>query len=146
MASQNPSETERVEQLTVLTQRLSEIIDTEIAMLQERRPRDIMPLEEEKTRLAKIYGAEITRLRKDPRLTRDVPRRAKDSLKQATLRFHELTARQQSMLLAMKTVSERMIRDIATELARMKAPEVTYGRSATFSGGRPAPFALNRTA
>jgi len=146
MENRNQSETERVEQLTAVTDRLAEIISAELAALKDRRPSEIIGFEEEKTRLARIYAAEITRLRKDPRLTRAVPRDVTKSLRHATERFRDLTARQEAMLLAMKTISERMIRDIASELGRINAPEVTYSRNATHAGARATPFALNKTA
>jgi hypothetical protein len=146
MASKDPTETERLAQLTLLTDRLAEIISEEISILQDRRPREIAVFEEEKTRLAKIYAAEITRLRREPDVVKGVPRDVTDSLKHATSRFHEIVVRQETMLNAMKTVSERMIRDIATELNRMRAPANTYGRNAAYAGARAQPFALNRSA
>jgi hypothetical protein len=139
-------EIERAQHLTALTERLSEIITDEIALLQKRRPREIAAFAEEKTRLAKIYSGEIARLRKEPRLARDLPREVAQALKQATARFRELTARQESLLLAMRTVSERMIREVAGELHRMRAPETNYGRNAAYAGRSATPFALNKTA
>ncbi len=146
MANQNPTEAERLAQLTLLTDRLAEILSDEISMLKERRPRELTTFEEEKTRLAKIYAAEITRLRREPGAVRGVPREVTEGLKNATSRFHEIVVRQETMLNAMKTVSERMIRDIATELNRMKAPATTYGRGAAYATARATPFALNRSA
>lgn len=142
-----PNETERARQLTALTERLTEIVSSEIEALQSRRPKDITEFEEEKTRLARIFATETQRLKSDPNLVRVIPREVLAALRQAAARFREVTARQEAMLLALKTVSERMIRDIASELNRMKAPERGYGRSASPYAAHPAaPFALNSTA
>jgi len=146
MPSLPPGEIERIEQLTASADRLAEIIQDEIAFLQARRPRELAQFEEEKTRLGKIYASEIARLRKDPSLVKGLPRETLDALKRSTTRFRELTARQQTLLQAMRTVSERMIQTVATELHRMKAPETHYGRNAAYAGARATPFALNRTA
>lgn len=146
MPSPQAAEIERVEQIAATADRLAEIIEDEIAILQARRPRDLAQFEEEKARLGKIYAAEIARLRKEPDLLKALPRETLDTLKRSTTRFRELTQRQQTLLSAMRTVSERMIRDVASEFQRMKAPETQYGRNAAYAGGRASPFALNRTA
>ncbi|MFO1187067.1 MAG: hypothetical protein U1E87_06200 [Alphaproteobacteria bacterium] len=120
-------------------------IQDEIAILQARRPRDLVQYEEEKARLGKIYASEIARLRK-AFLIKGLPRETLDTLKRSTTRFRELTQRQQNMLQAMRTVSERMIKDVASEFQRLKAPETPYGRNAAYAGRSASPFALNRTA
>ena len=139
-------EAERITDLTVLTDRLSEIIEGEIVFLKERRPRELARTEEEKTRLTKIYAGEIARFRKDPNLTKSVPRDVMTALKTATTRFRALVQRQEALLYGMQTVSERMIREIATELNKIKSPQRLYGRNAGIAGVRPVPFALNQTA
>lgn len=146
MPSPSAAEIERIEQVAATADRLAEIIQDEIAILQARRPRDLVQYEEEKARLGKIYASEIARLRKEPSLIKGLPRETLDTLKRSTTRFRELTQRQQNMLQAMRTVSERMIKDVASEFQRLKAPETPYGRNAAYAGRSASPFALNRTA
>jgi hypothetical protein len=146
MPAQANSEAQRLEQLTILTDRLSEIIDAEIAVLKERRPRALAETQDEKTRLSKIYAGEIARITKDAGWIRNLPFEVRKRFKEATARFRELVARQETMLAATRHVSERMLREIANELSRANAPQRVYGRNAAYAGSHAAHFALNKTA
>ena len=58
--------TDRVEQLIVLTERLTELIALEAAAFEERRPHDAAKYIDETSRLANIYRHESARVRSDP--------------------------------------------------------------------------------
>lgn len=139
---------DRVSQLVVLTDKLSDIIRMETVSLAQRRPSEISEYEGEKTRLAKIYNAELTRMKKDATATQNVPADIMQSLKAATARLREALHAETEILTGLKTVSERIVQQIAQEVARARAPATSYGHNAAFNKPlvKPAAFTLNRTA
>lgn len=142
------SNRERVVQLIMLTESLSEIIHREAETLEERRPGKILDFEAEKTRLAQIYANEMTRFRKDNSLIADVPKGLLDDLRTATGKLRDRLDRQSTILTGLKTVSEKLVHSIANEVNRARAPEAGYSSNAVYAknAARNNSFALNRTA
>jgi hypothetical protein len=142
------SNRERVVQLIMLTESLSEIIHREAETLSQRRPAKILDFEAEKTRLAQIYANEMTRFRKDTSLMADVPKGLLDDLKTATGKLRDRLDRQSTILTGLKTVSERLVHAIANEVTKARVSDAGYGSNAGYARA-PAgsnSFALNRTA
>ena len=54
---------ERAQALLKLTQRLTDLIRQETSLFKERRPQDAIHLQDEKSQLANIYRAEVSRAR-----------------------------------------------------------------------------------
>ena len=142
------SNRERVVQLIMLTESLTQIIDQEIDLLSKRRPSALGEYEQEKTTLAKAYASEMTNFRKDRSLTKDVPEGLLKDLKSSTAKLRTRLDRQTTVLTGLKTVSEKMVQAIAKEVAKTRAPETAYGKNAVYSkvANRGTAFALNRTA
>jgi hypothetical protein len=153
-AQQSPAQTrpvsnrERVVQLIMLTESLTDIIDQEVTLLGERRPSELNQFEAEKTKLAKVYASEMTRFRKDFSLAADVPEGLLKDLKSSTARLREKLDVQTNVLTGLKTVSERMVQAIANEVSKTRSPETAYSKNASYApvAGRGTSFALNRTA
>ena len=66
MALDAANPTERVEQLIVLTQRLTRMMSQEAEAFESHRPHDVVAGAEETARLANLYRHESLRIRKDP--------------------------------------------------------------------------------
>ena len=142
------SNRERVVQLIMLTESLSDIIDQEVDLLSKRRPSALGEYQEEKTKLAKAYASEMTNFRKDHSLTNDVPEGLLQDLKSSTAKLRTKLDKQTTVLTGLKTVSEKMVQAIAKEVAKTRAPETAYGKNAVYNkvASRGAALALNRTA
>jgi len=143
MALAAHSPTDRVEQLIILTEKLTEIILTEIGLLKERRPSELKPLEAEKTKLSKIYAREMALINQDRSLIADAKQELKLALKKATALFRDTLGEYTTMLSGARQVTEDMVHSIATEVAKKRKPVVAYGADSTLkTGGSDRPTSL----
>ncbi len=139
--------TDRVEQLIILTERLTDIVMHEIAALKDRRPSDINEFESEKTKLARAYSHEMQLVGRQRNLIEGVAKSLLQTLKQATAAFREALAQHQALLSSAREVTEGMIKSIAEEVAAKKKPVVGYGSGAELKSGgadRPTPITYNK--
>ncbi len=139
IAAANP--TDRVEQLVILTEKLTDLIEREIDALSTRRPADITEFEEERNRLASIYNLEMSLIRQDRSMIEGISAKLKSTLSAATEKFQTKLAEHEKILNRIQQVSEKMIRSIAEEITAKRAPTVKYGQNAAAD-----PRALKQTA
>jgi hypothetical protein len=138
---------DRVEQLIVLTERLTELIALEAAAFEERRPHDAARYIDETSRLANIYRHESARVRSDPSLMKDVSPARRTALMRATEAFDAVLARQGRAIEAARTVTEGLVRAIADEVSAQRSETVGYGANgARGAGGGPTAIAFNQRA
>jgi hypothetical protein len=138
---------DRVEQLIILTERLTELIAGQAQAFEERRPQDAAALLEETSRLANLYRHESARVRSDTRLVQGAPLAARTRLIRATEAFDAVLARQGRAIEAAKTVTEGLVKCIADEVAAQRSQAVVYGSTGTQSAGAAATaITLNRRA
>ncbi|MCR5879931.1 flagellar basal body protein [Phenylobacterium sp. J367] len=149
MALAADTATDRVEQLILLTERLTDLITQECQAFEARRPQDAAANIEECGRLANLYRHESARVKADPRMVQAAPKELRERLVQATRAFDAVLARQGRAIEAAKTVTEGLVRAIAEEVASTRQQASGYGPGATLSG-QPASTAtaitLNRKA
>ncbi len=138
---------DRVEQLTILTERLTELIAQQAQAFEQRRPRDAATLLEETSRLANLYRHESGRVRADVSLVDSAPAPARARLVRATEAFDAVLARQGRAVAAAQTVTEGLVKCIAEEVARQRSQATVYGAGGLQSGGAPATaITLNKRA
>ncbi|ODT87062.1 flagellar basal body protein [Phenylobacterium sp. SCN 70-31] len=139
--------TDRVDQLIILTERLTEIIAAQAQAFESRRPQDAAKMQEEASRLANLYRHESARVRADPRLVEGAPAKDRQRLIQATEAFDAVLARQGRAIEAARTVTEGLVKCIAEEVAAQRSQASVYGATGTQNA---APLAtaitLNRRA
>lgn len=140
---------DRVDQLIILTERLTDLIAKEALAFESRRPQDAAAGAEETQRLANIYRHESARVRAEPGLVFGAPLAQRQKLMQATEAFDAVLARHGRAVQAARTVTEGLVRAIANEVAAQREQSAGYGAS----GALPASAAsaataitLNRTA
>ena len=126
--------TDRVDQLVILTERLTELVAAEAQAFEQQRPQDVIAHIDEISRLANLYRHESTRVRADPSLIASAPLSQRTRLVQATEAFDAVLARQGRALEAAKTVTEGLVRAIADEVATQRTTGSGYG-----PGAAPAP-------
>lgn len=129
LAAQDPAD--RVEQMIILTERLTELIATSAQAFEQRRPQDAAVHIEETSRLANVYRHESSRVRANPALVASAPLDQRRRLLQATEAFDAVLARQHRVLEAAKTVTEGLVRAIADEVASQRSQSAGYGPGAT---------------
>jgi len=116
-----------VSALIGVTQRLSDLMTAEIAALRAMRPKDIRPLQDEKSKLASRYEADLRlfsehaddMIKVDPALV--------EELKQSTATLRTILVHNKLVLAATRTVNEALVRTIADEVARQRNPATVYG-------------------
>lgn len=139
---------ERAQALLKLTERLTTLIREETRLFQDRRPHEALPIQDEKSKLANIYRAEVARARQEPSRFAGASAQARTMLREATKAFHAALEENGHVVNAMKTLTEGVVKAIADEAARQRSGGDGYGPGANQRSGQPSGFALavNRTA
>ena len=147
MALSATDATDRVEQLTILTERLTELIALEAQAFEQGRPQDAALHLDETSRLANVYRHESARVRANPSLVASAPSAMRSRLIRATEAFDAVLARQGRALEAAKTVTEGLVRAIADEVATQRAGATGYGPNAgVHTPGLATSITLNKRA
>lgn len=145
IAAHDPQD--RVEQLILLTERLTELIAEQAAAFEQRRPQDAAAKLEETSRLANLYRHESTRVRAQPELISSAPVALRTRLVRATEAFDAVLARQGRAVDAARTVTEGLVKAIADEVAAQRSKGISYGASGrTSTTGTATAITLNRRA
>ena len=140
----SPSD-ERVEQLIVLTERLTDLIAKQATAFEARRPHEAARHVEETAKLANVYRHESARVRGNVALVQAAqPDRRR--LVRATEAFDAVLARQGRALEAAKTVSEGLVRAIAEEVASQRNEGAGYGPGAASRAADARAITLNKSA
>lgn len=138
---------DRVDQLIILTERLTALLAEECRAFEARRPQDAAPHIEETQRLANLYRHESARVRADPRLVASAPAPQRLRLIKATEAFDSVLARHGRALEAAKTVTEGLVRAIAEEVAGQRTSTSAYGPGAAQKpSGAAVAITLNKRA
>ena len=128
--SPDPEGAERVEQLTLLTERLTGLVVMEAQAFEARRPQDAIVHVEETGRLANIYRHESARVRANPALISGASLIQRARLIRATEAFDAVLARQSRAVAAAQFITEGLVRAIADEVAAQRQQTATYGPGA----------------
>jgi hypothetical protein len=146
MALSAENSADRVDQLILLTERLTELVALEAQAFEARRPQDAAIHVEETSRLANLYRHESARVRANPALVSSAPLKQRTRLVRATEAFDSVLARQGRALEAAKTVTEGLVRAIAEEVANQRQKGQSYGADATASTAGATAITLNKRA
>jgi hypothetical protein len=147
MALSATDATDRVEQLVILTERLTALIAEQAACFEQRRPQDAAAMMEEVSRLANLYRHESARVRADTSMITGAPLEARTRLVRATEGFDAVLARQGRAIEAARLVTEGLVKCIADEVAAQRTQGSTYGASGVQSTGASATaITLNKRA
>lgn len=146
MALAASSPAERIEQLILLTERLTDLISEQLRAFEARRPQDAAANAEETARLANLYRHESLKVKSDPKLLEGSPSELYERLVVVTRAFDAVLARHGRAVEAAKTITEGLIRAIAEEVHKQRHAVTGYGHKG-LQAPRPAtPVALNRRA
>ena len=122
---------ERVNQLIVLTERLTGLIADQAKAFEARRPQDAAANMEETARLANVYRHEALRIRQQAAVLNKLSKMQHQRLTRATEAFDAVIARHGRALHAAKIVTEGLVHAIAEEIAVQRSAGATYGPRGT---------------
>jgi hypothetical protein len=131
LAASGPDD--RVDQLVILTERLTDLIAKEATAFENRRPQDAAQYVEETAKLANLYRHESARVRANIALISGADAALRQRLIRATEAFDAVLARQARALNAAKTVTEGLVRAVAEEIAAQRAPASGYGKGGSMN-------------
>ncbi|CAN5450877.1 flagellar basal body protein FlbY [soil metagenome] len=132
---------DRVEQLIILTERLTDLIARQANAFEARRPHEAAQYVDEIAKLANLYRHESTRVRASIALVAGAEPARRLRLFRATEAFDAVLARQGRAVTAAKTVTEGLVRAIAQEIAEQRPNASGYG-----PGAQGATYRQNGTA
>ena len=136
---------DRVEQLIVLTESLTERLRAETAAYVGQRAHEVAAGVSETQRLANLYRHESTRVKADPALIAGAPEAARRRLLEATRAFEDTVTEHARAVAAAKTITEGLVQTIAAEVAGQRSPG-GYGPGAKAAGLDTRSIALNKKA
>jgi hypothetical protein len=138
---------DRVEQLVMLTDRLTELVAKSAQAFEEGRPHEAAAQLDETTRLANLYRHESARVRADPTLVASAPLAQRARLVRATEAFDAVLARQGRAIEAARTITEGLVKAIADEVTAQRGQAVGYGpRSSQTTNTTATAITLNKRA
>ena len=114
----------KIEKLLVLTERLTEALNDDIAALERGRPREMRSHKPEVQQLLALYSREVQGL--NAAAAKGLPREAQDRLMEATAKFRETLALHNRILTRVKTCTEGMIKAIADDVAKKRSAQRPY--------------------
>ena len=107
----------RIKSLIDVTQSLSAIFAKENDLLENKRPRDIAPLQAEKARLAAAYAQTIRNIADNRSLVEGADAKLLEELRSITATFESRASRQRALLDGARQASEGVVKAIADEAA-----------------------------
>lgn len=138
---------DRVEQLLLITERLTGLIGEETRRIAAREPILDGPEAEEKNRLANAYRLELARVKLDRSLILGAPAPMLSQLKAQTTQLHAALAEHERELNAVKLIAEGLVHAMAEEVARQRGGARGYGAGGAIDApSGPSPAVLDRNA
>ncbi|GLQ07412.1 hypothetical protein [Sneathiella chinensis] len=115
--------------------RLSQILEFENELIANGNPQGMSDQQSEKSRLVAIYNQQMTLIKADPDRFKMFPQADIDALRASSTRFYDILDAHFRKLSTAKTVTEGLVKAVADEAARKKAPPKTYNAAAGFAAG-----------
>jgi hypothetical protein len=119
----NP-DTDKIQALIVMAERLTQAIEGDIAALKAGRPNEMRTLDPEIQKLSLQYGREAQSF--DPKRTASAPAEMRKKLVAVTGRFRESLAMHARMITRVKNASEGLVKTVAEEVEKKRAAKCTY--------------------
>ena len=115
-----------VVELIDLTERLTDVMVRELALLDAMRPSEIGPLQSEKETLSAAYANAVGLMNKNTALVDQAAPDTRDALARATARLKETMADNLRAIDVAKTFNERLIRALGEAVAESRPATSAY--------------------
>ena len=136
---------DRVEQLILLTERLTARLKAEFQAFEANRPHEVAPQIKETQRLADLYRREAAAARADPARIAGAPLARCKRLAEATKAFDATLKRHAAAVASARRITEGLVRTIAGVVAERRKP-AGYGPRAFPAPSDARAIAVNRRA
>jgi hypothetical protein len=123
------SDEPRIERLIAMAERLITALEADITALKLGKPQAMKTGDPEVQRLSAQYSREAQNF--DPAIAKSAPAPLRTRFVEVTRKFRDVLLLHARAVARVKNASEGMIRAIAEEVDRLRAPMRTYGRSQT---------------
>jgi hypothetical protein len=120
---------QKIELLIAMAERLIAAIEADIAALKAGRPQDLCTTDPEIQRLSALYGREAADL--DPARAKAAPSELRRKFFDTTAKFRDVLALHARLLTRMRNASEGMVKAVAEEIERRRAPTCLYASAAS---------------
>lgn len=136
---------DRVDVILELTRQLSQLVAREMELIEAREAHRLTDLEEERSRFSLLYTREMQAAKADPASMKKAGPEKLRRLRDETAAFNAAIDRHQRLIARVRHVSEGIIKAVADEASRQRAPKTVYGASGTTYGRTgAAPIAINQ--
>jgi hypothetical protein len=119
---------QKIELLITMAERLIAAIEADIAALKAGRPQDLCTTDPEIQRLSALYGREAAGL--DPARAKAAPSELRRKFFDTTTKFRDALALHARLLTRMRNASEGIVKAVAEEIERRRAPTHSYAPAA----------------
>ena len=124
-----------VEAFVKVTCKLTDLIQREIGLLKERRPKEVQALHGEKTRLTAEYKKLLGLMRVNEKaLLGDKTSGIRSYVKQVTEMFRSALAEHARMVMRLRDVCQGVVNAIGEEIGKQQPHVTQYGRDARLHG------------
>jgi flagellar biosynthesis/type III secretory pathway chaperone len=120
------SNASRIADLVQITNRLSDLLERESALLRARKLTEMESVRQEKFTLSSAYETNVRALRSQPEMLAEATPETRQQIKAAFDRFEKALALNERSLRAAKEVSDRVLRAIADEVGRKRSENLAY--------------------
>lgn len=115
----------RIERLIAMASRLIEALESDIAELSRGNALGLRTIDPEIQKLSALYGREAAGLNREA--AEKAPPELRKHLVEATRKFRDLLSAQARLLTRLRGASEGLVRAVAEEIERQRAPMQLYG-------------------
>mgnify|MGYP001553652821 CR=1 FL=1 len=136
------SDEPRIERLIAMAERLIVALEGDIAALQSGNPRAMKTTNPDIQSLSTQYSREAQGF--DPASAKGARAELKARFAQVTKKFRDVLALHGRMLARARGASEGMVRAIAAEVERMRAPTRIYGPRPGYAPAAPGAMVFNK--
>lgn len=136
-----------IDQMILLTRRLTDLALEQARLFEDRRFAEATPINDEASRLAATYALETNRIAKNDSILNAAPQHLKEVLKVETAKFRDAMAKHERSIANGIIIAEGLVRAIANEAVAARPVASAYGPNSMAPQRRDtSAIALDRTA
>ena len=133
---------QKIELLIAMAERLIAALEADIAALKAGRPQELRTTDPEFQRLSVMYSREAAGI--DAARAKAAPSELRRKFFDSTAKFRDVLALHARLLTRMRHASEGIVKAVAEEIERRRAPTCIYAPAASYARPHAAAIVYNR--
>lgn len=129
-----PAKPDRIDEIVDVAQHLAKLLERENQALSQRRPADVAGLQDEKTKLSKLYDSHLQALAKAPDLLAKVRPERREALKALAKKLDGLVAANGRLLKSSIEANQRVLKAVIETAKRLQNRGAVYSRDGQIGG------------